>query len=347
VAVHQRNRVIRHVLAVCAALTICAAAPVASAQPPSDPPAEYDKLSQEAAKADEDLLKARDDLDNRNAELAAANADLTAATTAQEQAAGGVEQARVEADRITAVSFQSGATSSRMSAVLLSGSAQDFMERMSALAVLANDQNRVINALKAASARADQARADAQGARERATTAREGAARLVGEIQRNKATLNARISQVRQALQRLSPATKISMGTVKDTGPYLGPVGAANTALQAALAKRGSAYEWGAEGPSEFDCSGLMMWAYKAAGISLPHSSRSQYTLGRSVAQNELQPGDLVFYDDGSGNPAAIHHVGMYVGAGKMVDAPTEGQVVDVRSIRGDGHYIGARRLVG
>ncbi|GHF08789.1 hypothetical protein GCM10017786_48260 [Amycolatopsis deserti] len=53
------------------------------------------------------------------------------------------------------------------------------------------------------------------------------------------------------------------------------------------------------------------MWAYRAAGISLPHSSGSQYTLGRPVAQSELQPGDLVFYDDGTGNPAAIQHVGM------------------------------------
>jgi cell wall-associated NlpC family hydrolase len=65
------------------------------------------------------------------------------------------------------------------------------------------------------------------------------------------------------------------------------------------------------------------------------------------VAKDALQPGDLLFYDDGSGNPAAIHHVGMYVGDGRMVDAPTEGKLVDVRPIRSDGHYIGARRIVG
>ncbi|MDQ0382003.1 C40 family peptidase [Amycolatopsis thermophila] len=329
------------------ALAIGTAIPVANAQPPADPQAQYEQLSEEAAKADEDLLKAQDDLERRNAELDQANADLAAATASQQQAAAAVEQARVEVDRVAAEAFQGGATSSRMSAVMSSGSVQNFLDRMSALGVLAEQQNGALNALNAALAQADLVRADMQGAQERAAAARDAAAKLTEDIRQHKTTLNARVAQVRQALQRLSPATRQAMGTVKDTGSYLGPPGAANTALQAALAKRGSEYEWGADGPSEFDCSGLTMWAYRAAGISLPHSSRSQYTLGRPVAQSELQPGDLVFYDDGTGNPAAIHHVGMYVGDGKMVDAPTEGQLVDVRSVRGDGHYIGARRIVG
>lgn len=346
-AVPRRNRTVRHVLVVCATLAIGAAVPIANAQPPADPDTQYQQLAQEAAKADEDLLQAQDDLDKRNAELAQANTDLAAATAAQQQASAAIEQARTKVDEFAAAAFQSGSGTSRMSAVLASGSAQQFLDRMSALGVLANNQNRALDALNAALAQAGRARADAQGAQERATGARDAAAALVGQIQENKATLDTRIAQLRKARQQLSPATKAGMGTVKDTGSYLGPPGAANTALQAALAKRGSDYQWGAAGPSEFDCSGLMMWAFKAAGISLPHSSRSQYTLGRAVSQSELQPGDLVFYDDGSGDPSAIHHVGMYVGDGKMVDAPTEGEVVDVRSIRGDGHYIGARRLVG
>ena len=65
------------------------------------------------------------------------------------------------------------------------------------------------------------------------------------------------------------------------------------------------------------------------------------------MSQDALLPGDLVFYDDGSGDPAIIHHVGMFVGDDEIVDAPTEGQLVDVRSMRSDGHYIGARSIVG
>jgi peptidoglycan DL-endopeptidase CwlO len=65
------------------------------------------------------------------------------------------------------------------------------------------------------------------------------------------------------------------------------------------------------------------------------------------VPLDRLVPGDLLFYDDGTGNAASIHHVAMYVGDGKMVDAPTEGQLVDVRPQRGDGHLLGARRIAG
>jgi cell wall-associated NlpC family hydrolase len=78
-------------------------------------------------------------------------------------------------------------------------------------------------------------------------------------------------------LNRFSPAERADLGPVKDT------------ALQAALTKRGSEYERAADGPNEFDCSGLTMWAYNAAGIKLPHSSRSQYTLGRAVSSSELR----------------------------------------------------------
>lgn len=345
--VTRRPRTVLRATALAAALAFGAALPAAYAQPPADPETQYRQLSAEAAKTDEDLLKAKDDLVRRTTELNRAGADESAAIAAQAAAATAVERARVDVDRFAAASFQNGAGQSRMAAMLGSGSTQAFLDRMSALSVLATDHQRALDTLTTALRQADAARAEAQGARERAADAREAAATLTAQIEAHKSTLDRQIAQVRQALSRLSSAQKTNLGTVKDTGSYLGPAGAANTALQAAVAKRGSAYEWGAEGPSEFDCSGLMMWAFRAAGISLPHSSRSQYTLGRPVSKDQLQPGDLVFFDDGSGDPSAIHHVGMYVGSGKMVDAPTEGQVVDVRSATGDGHYIGARRLVG
>jgi cell wall-associated NlpC family hydrolase len=195
--------------------------------------------------------------------------------------------------------------------------------------------------------KSDDARRRAEDAQRRAQEATDAAARLTDEVGARKADLDKRIAEVKPALDRLSAADRADLGGVKDNGVYLGPPGAANDALQAALSKRGSEYEWAAAGPGEFDCSGLTMWAYNQAGIKLPHSSRSQFTLGRAVSINDLQPGDLVFYDDGTGNPSRIHHVGMFVGDGKMVDAPQEGRLVDVRSIKGDGHYIGARRIVG
>ncbi|WP_010696455.1 C40 family peptidase [Saccharopolyspora spinosa] len=72
------------------------------------------------------------------------------------------------------------------------------------------------------------------------------------------------------------------------------------------MSKRGSEYEWGSKGPTPFDCSGLTQWAYKQAGISIPPSSRTQWTVGRPAPKEQLQPGDLVFYGDGTGNPFQI-----------------------------------------
>ena len=84
---------------------------------------------------------------------------------------------------------------------------------------------------------------------------------------------------------------------------------------------------WAAAGPSAFDCSGLTMWAWAQAGVSLPHSSSMQYGSGSKVSASSLQPGDLVFY----GSP--IHHVALYVGGGQVIHAPQTGDVVRYASV--------------
>ena len=88
---------------------------------------------------------------------------------------------------------------------------------------------------------------------------------------------------------------------------------------------------WGAEGPSTFDCSGLTSFAYAAAGLTIPRVSRSQFSAYagmRPVDSMHLVPGDLVFFADNPRNPATIHHVGLYIGRGLMVEAPHTGAVV-------------------
>jgi peptidoglycan DL-endopeptidase CwlO len=111
----------------------------------------------------------------------------------------------------------------------------------------------------------------------------------------------------------------------------------AQTAVDAALSQVGKPYQWGGAGPNSYDCSGLTMWAWAQAGVSLPHNSGQQYGVTTRVAQGDLQPGDLLFF----GSP--IHHVGMYVGGGRMVEAPYTGATVRVVSMsRSD--YVGAGR---
>jgi peptidoglycan DL-endopeptidase CwlO len=120
--------------------------------------------------------------------------------------------------------------------------------------------------------------------------------------------------------------------------PAVAAAPGAASAVATAKAQIGKPYVWGAAGESYYDCSGLMLFAWRAGGHSLPHSSRAQYAATRRVSQGQLQPGDILFF----GSP--IHHVGMYIGNGEMVEAPHRGALVRVRPI-GRRDYVGAGRV--
>ena len=83
----------------------------------------------------------------------------------------------------------------------------------------------------------------------------------------------------------------------------------------------------GRRAPGGFDCSGLVAWAYAQVGVSLPHSTYAQYSMGVAVSQDQLQPGDLVFFD-------GLGHVGIYIGGGQFVHAPHTGDVVKISEPR-------------
>jgi len=116
-----------------------------------------------------------------------------------------------------------------------------------------------------------------------------------------------------------------------------GVSGRAGIALKYALKQIGDRYVFGAAGMVTWDCSGLTMRAYQAAGVSLPHSSAAQSRMGKKVSLNALKPGDLVFF----GKP--VSHVGIYLGGGKMVHAPRSGSRVKVAV----STSLGSKRLVG
>jgi hypothetical protein len=121
------------------------------------------------------------------------------------------------------------------------------------------------------------------------------------------------------------------VGCGQGAGPLLPPNGAAAVAIQAALAEQGKPYVWGDEGPNSFDCSGLMQWAYKKAGIILDRVSQDQYHDGAMMPVQDAQPGDLLFLATDPSNPATIHHVMMYLGDGKIVEAQQTGVPVHIR----------------
>jgi len=102
------------------------------------------------------------------------------------------------------------------------------------------------------------------------------------------------------------------------------PTATSGSAVQSALSKIGKPYRWGATGPNAFDCSGLVVWSFKQAGVSLPRSSRAISQVGIPVSRVNLQPGDLVFFYK------PVSHVGIYIGNGKIVHASTRKSPVKV-----------------
>jgi cell wall-associated NlpC family hydrolase len=157
--------------------------------------------------------------------------------------------------------------------------------------------------------------------------------------------MNAKVAVIQNKENVLnSAAYSKAMSIYQKTGkyPYTVPVGDSigSQALRYALTKLGDQYVWGAAGPSTFDCSGLVMWAYAQVGISLEHFTGDQWNEGEHIPRSQLAPGDLVFFFQDIG------HVGMYVGNGMMVDAPTFGQPVQVQPVFWSA-YVGAVRIAG
>ncbi|MFI9641251.1 NlpC/P60 family protein [Micromonospora sp. NPDC051925] len=153
------------------------------------------------------------------------------------------------------------------------------------------------------------------------------------------------------ALEKQQEAAEQQLGAAYVEGQSSTGLNASPQALAAvryALAQLGDPYLWAAEGPDRFDCSGLMWAAYRSAGYyDLPRVARDQYyaTRSRAVAQSALLPGDLLFFASGS-SWTTIHHVAMYIGGGRMVQAPRSGDVVKISQVRWSGLYA-STRVVG
>jgi len=170
---------------------------------------------------------------------------------------------------------------------------------------------------------------------------------IQGEIAQIRAAEQAQQAALAtQARARLAAGPVVSPGigigaltpdgvSVVPASPYGGVVGIAMRYL-------GTPYVWAGASPAGFDCSGFTMYVFAQVGVSLPHYSGAQYSMGVPVAYNQLEPGDLVFFD-------GLGHVGIYIGGGEFIHSPHTGDVVKISSLSEAyyaGAYVGARRIL-
>ncbi|HEY0999797.1 MAG TPA: NlpC/P60 family protein [Streptosporangiaceae bacterium] len=213
---------------------------------------------------------------------------------------------------------------------LTTGNPGQFLSQASAIAEMDQSSGVMVSTL---SHQVEQALRDKETAQQQIAAV----SALENQMNGKKKLILAKIDKVNSA------AMKQAMDVFEQTGRYPKvTIPTANTvgaqALQAAISRLGYPYIWGAAGPTSFDCSGLMMWAYQQVGISLPHFTVSQYNSGVHVSRSDLEPGDLVFFFPN------ISHVGMYIGNGMMIDAPNFGEDVKVQPIYWNA-FVGAVRI--
>lgn len=344
-ASNRLNRSMRGVLAATAVATavgVTTSPAVADPAPPansSDAAKQLHDLSAQAEVLTEQYKKAEDDHAARINDVNQATAQIAQAQKATTAAKADEDKWRVQSDRFVSASFE-GARVSQMSVLLTSKNPQDYLDGASALDMLAKQQADVLAGYQSAIDRAAAAEKLATDAKNRAAQAEADAARLEADAANRKHAADAQVAKAQAAYNALSASEKKSLDGGSDSYSTLAGSGAAIEAVNAALSRIGDPYVWGATGPNQFDCSGLTQWAYKQAGVSLPRSTYSQIDVGQSVSESELQPGDLIFFNSDS-------HVGMYIGGGKVVHAPTEGENVKITQYKYIGTVSAMRRVAG
>ncbi|MEV4555887.1 NlpC/P60 family protein [Kitasatospora sp. NPDC049285] len=326
----QPSRARVSVLTAAAATAVALSAQVSAHAAPASPSkdevkAQVDKLLEEQEQAAEKFNGAKERSDQLRKQ----------ADQLQDQVARSQEQMTELASGLAAVAgdqYRQGGVDPSMQ-LMLSANPDTYLAQASSFDQAASTQAETLKSLKDQQRRLDQQKQEA--------------AQVLAELDSQtkalndaKADVQDKLQQAQKLLSKLSAADRASI--LEGTGgsasrsasrvdiSSLPPAsGYAAVAVKAALGKQGAPYVWGATGPSSFDCSGLMQWAYAQAGVSIPRTSQSQATAGVNVGRDwhNAQPGDLVIYYGDQ------HHVGMYIGNGLVLHAPHTGDVVKTMAV--------------
>jgi cell wall-associated NlpC family hydrolase len=329
------------------------------ADPADDALAKLNELSRQAEQTTEAMHSAQLDLNNKLAVQQAAEAKHAADVAAVESAKAQLATFQGSVDKLAAAQYMGGRTDG-LDAMLTATSPQGLIDQLAVQRVMASEMSAQMKSYRDIGQQAALAeQASAKSAAD-AKTAAEQAAAVRADLQSKQSKLQVQIAVVKSQYEVLTPAQRDALAALPpipappppDAPPPadpgilaappegippgdVAPPGAepgggspeAATVIQAALSRIGSPYVWGGSGPGQFDCSGLVMWSFQQAGISLPHSSQALAQGGQPVSMDQMQPGDLVtYYSDAS-------HVGIYIGDGMMVHASTYGTPVRVAPV--------------
>lgn len=328
------------------------------ADPADDALAKLNELSRQAERTTESMHSAQLDLDNKLAAQQEAEAKQAADQASLDTANAQLATFQASVDKFAAAQYMGGRPSG-MDAMLTADSPQRLIDQLSVQRVMASEMSAQMNSYRTANAEATVAQQASAKSAADAKTAAEQAAAVRADLQSKQSQLQVQMAIVKSQFEALTPGQREALAAVPPAPPppvaappapddpaivaappaggippgdvappeAAAPAGEGTIAVQAALTRIGSPYSWGGSGPNAFDCSGLVMWAFQQAGISLPHSSQALARGGQPVDMSQIQPGDVVnYYSDAS-------HSAIYIGDGMMVHASTYGTPVKVAPV--------------
>ncbi|OBH91767.1 peptidoglycan hydrolase RipC [Mycobacterium sp. E2733] len=343
-----------------------------SADPAGDALAKLNELSRQAEQTTEAMHSAQLNLNDKLAAQRAADKKHDDALAAVDAAKARLASFQGAVNKLAAATYMGGRVDG-MTAMLTAGSPQGLIDKLAMQRLMATQMSDQMTSFRAAGEQAAKAEREAAKSAADAKSAAEQAAAVRASLQSKQSQLQVQIAVVKSQYVSLTPEQRTALADPGPIpaglpapgapapeaappgvpqapgeapppggmpGPFGGGVGGGDraTVVQAALTQVGSPYVWGGAAPGGFDCSGLVMWAFQQAGISLPHSSQAQAQGGQPVSLSDLQPGDVItFYNDAS-------HSGLYVGDGMVIHSSTYGQPVRVVPMNAAGPIHDARR---
>lgn len=323
---HRRSGRCAGLAALAITATLLAPVPRADAAPKPSVAATKKKLAKLNSQVDklvDNYNKAKSQLDAAKKEFKALNGQVAAEERTYKSMHARVAQ-------IAAAAYKNG-TLDYTTSLLAAQDPNAALSQMSAFTQLSSSRSQELKAFVDSAQRLRREQAMARYALQVVQKHTEG-------VKKQKTTVEKAINQQKELLRKAGvlggPGGPVG-------GTYNGPAsGPPRKALQYAYAQLGKPYIYGGTGPKGYDCSGLTMMSWRAAGVSLPRVVPDQYNATRHVAKSDLRPGDLVYFDN-------LGHEGMYVGGGKFIHAPHTGSVVKIDSMSNSwyvSHYVGASR---